>query len=161
MVRKIRAAREADPDIVIIARTDSFAQEGLENAVNRAKAYFSAGADIIFPEALQSKEDFEQFAKCVDFPLLANMTEFGRTPMFTAEQFEEMGYKIVIYPVTSLRIASKAVELMYKEIAKTGTQSNLLNKMQTRQELYDVLLYEKYELLDENIAKTNMEELIK
>ncbi|GIO18590.1 2-methylisocitrate lyase [Oceanobacillus oncorhynchi subsp. incaldanensis] len=161
MVRKIRAAREADPDIVIIARTDSFAQEGLENAVDRAKAYFGAGADIIFPEALQSKEDFERFARSVDFPLLANMTEFGRTPMFTAEQFEEMGYKIVIYPVTSLRIASKAVELMYKEIAETGTQSNLLNKMQTRQELYDVLLYEKYELLDESIAKTNMEELIK
>jgi methylisocitrate lyase len=161
MVQKVRAAREADPNIIIVARTDSFAMEGLDNAVERAQAYFEAGADVIFPEALYTENDFKEFASRVDFPLLANMTEFGRTPMFTAEEFEAMGYKMVIYPVTSLRIAAKAIELLYKELAETGTQKDLLDKMQTRQELYDVLLYEKYEGLDETIAKTNMDELFK
>ncbi|MEI3606473.1 methylisocitrate lyase [Pseudogracilibacillus sp. SE30717A] len=161
MVQKITAARKADSNLIIVARTDAFAMEGLDKAIERAKAYYEAGADVIFPEALQTKEDFRSFSAAVQFPLLANMTEFGRTPMFTADQFEEMGYKIVIYPVTSLRIASKAVESLYKELYKTGTQSELLGKMQTRQELYDTLLYEEYEGLDDSIAKTNMDELIK
>lgn len=160
MVQKIRAARKADPDLVIVARTDAYEKEGLDKAIERAKAYFEAGADVIFPEALKTEQEFEQFANKVNFPLLANMTEFGRTPMITAEQFEEMGYKIVIYPVTSLRIAAKAIELMYHEIAEKGTQKDLIRKMQTRQELYDTLLYERYESLDSSIAKTNMDELI-
>ena len=161
MVKKVRAAREADPNIVIVARTDSFALEGLDKAIDRAQAYYEAGADVIFPEALYTESDFRDFASRVDFPLLANMTEFGRTPMFSAEEFEAMGYKMVIYPVTSLRIAANAIELLYNELAEKGTQKDLLEKMQTRQELYDVLLYDKYEDLDENIAKTNMDELYK
>lgn len=161
MVQKIQAARKADPDIVIVARTDAYAMEGIDKAIDRAKAYYEAGADVIFPEALRTEEDFKQFAAKADFPLLANMTEFGRTPMFTAQEFEDMGYKIVIYPVTSLRIAAKAVENLYEEIYETGTQKELLDQMQTRQELYDTLLYDEYEDLDTRIAKTKMDELIK
>jgi|SRR5699024_9256133 len=161
MVSKILAARQADPNVVIVARTDVFGTGGMDEAVARAKAYYEAGADVIFPEALQTKDDFKIFASKVDFPLLANMTEFGRTPMFTAEEFKEMGYKIIIYPVTSLRIAAKAIESLYKELYENGTQKKLLDKMQTRQELYDILLYDKYEDLDNSIAKTNMDELIK
>lgn len=161
MIQKIRAAREADPNIIIVARTDAYAIEGLESAIERSKAYFEVGADVIFPEALRTEEDFRNFSSQVDFPLLANMTEFGRTPMFTADEFEEMGYKIVIYPVTSLRVAAKAIENLYKEIAETGTQKHFLSKMQTRQELYDILLYDEYEALDETIAKTNMDDLFK
>jgi len=161
MVQKIRAARKADPNIVIVARTDAFALKGMEEAIDRATAYHEAGADVIFPEALHTEEDFKAFSEVVDFPLLANMTEFGRTPMFTAEQFENMGYKIVIYPVTSLRIAAKAVETLYQEIYETGTQKKLLDQMQTREELYDTILYHDYENLDNNIAKTNMDELYK
>src|SRR5699024_8014502 len=160
MVQKIQAARKADPNLVIVARTDAYGMEGLEEAVDRAKAYFDAGADVIFPEALETAEDFRTFAERVDFPLLANMTEFGRTPMFSAKEFEDMGYKMVIYPVTSLRIAAKAIELLYDEIYQKGTQKDLLGNMQTRQELYDTLLYDAYEDLDESIAKTNMDELI-
>ena len=160
MVQKIQAARKADPNLVIVARTDAYGMEGLEEAVDRAKAYFDAGADVIFPEALETAEDFRTFAERVDFPLLANMTEFGRTPMFSAKEFEDMGYKMVIYPVTSLRIAAKAIELLYDEIYQKGTQKDLLGNMQTRQELYDTLLYDAYEDLDESIAKTNMGELI-
>lgn len=160
MVQKIQATRKADPNLVIVARTDAYGMEGLEEAVDRAKAYFDAGADVIFPEALETAEDFRTFAERVDFPLLANMTEFGRTPMFSAKEFEDMGYKMVIYPVTSLRIAAKAIELLYDEIYQKGTQKELLGNMQTRQELYDTLLYDEYEDLDESIAKTNMDELI-
>lgn len=161
MVQKIIAARKADPDILIVARTDVFSLEGMDQAVDRAKAYYEAGADIIFPEALQTEDDFKTFSSKVDFPLLANMTEFGRTPMFTAAEFEEMGYKIVIYPVTSLRIAAKAIESLYEELYEKGTQKNLLDQMQTRAELYDTILYHDYESLDNNIAKTKMDELLK
>lgn len=161
MVQKIRAARKADSNIVIVARTDAYAMEGMEKAIERATAYYKAGADVIFPEALRTEEDFRKFARHVNFPLLANMTEFGRTPFFTAKEFQEMGYKIVIYPVTSLRIAAKAVENLYKEIYETGTQKELADQMQSRQELYDSLLYDEYENLDNSIAKTNMDELIK
>lgn len=161
MVQKVRAAREADPNLVIVARTDAFGMEGLDSAIERAKAYHEAGADVIFPEALTTEQDFRNFAKQVDIPLLANMTEFGRTPMFTAEEFQDMGYKMVIYPVTSLRIAAKAIENLYKELAAEGTQKHQLANMQTRQELYEVLQYDAYEALDKTIAKTNLDELIK
>lgn len=159
MTEKIEAARKADPDIVIVARTDAKATEGIEAAIQRAKDYYNAGADIIFPEALQTEEEFIQFSSQVEVPLLANMTEFGRTPFFTAEDFEKMGYKAVIYPVTSLRVAAKAMEIMYKEIQEEGTQKHILKDMQTRQELYDTILYDQYEELDSTIAKTIMDEL--
>lgn len=154
MVEKILAARKASPDIVIVARTDAKSVEGFDAAVERAKAYMQAGADAIFPEALQTEEEFKRFAKEVDAPLLANMTEFGQTPYFTAQQFEEWGYKMVIYPVTSLRIAAKAIENVYSLIKETGSQKDALEQMQTRKELYETIKYFDYEDLDKSIAKT-------
>lgn len=154
MVEKILAARKASPDIVIVARTDAKGVEGFDAAVERAKAYMKAGADAIFPEALQTEEEFKRFAKEVDAPLLANMTEFGQTPYFTAQQFEEWGYKMVIYPVTSLRIAAKAIENVYSLIKETGSQKDALEQMQTRKELYETIKYFDYEDLDKSVAKT-------
>ena len=154
MVQKILAARKASPDIVIVARTDAKSVEGIEAAIERAKAYMKAGADAIFPEALQTEEEFKRFAKEVDAPLLANMTEFGQTPYFTAKQFEEWGYKMVIYPVTSLRIASKAIQDVYQLIKETGSQKEAVEKMQTRKELYETIKYFDYEDLDNTISKT-------
>ncbi|ARK22005.1 MULTISPECIES: methylisocitrate lyase [Sporosarcina] len=161
MVQKIKAARKADADLVIVARTDANGVEGFDAAIERAKMYHDAGADIIFPEAMKTEEEFRSFYDQTKLPLLANMTEFGRTPMYTAEQFEDMGYKMVIYPVTSLRIAAKAIERLYKELYETGTQSALLGDMQTRKELYDTILYDQYEELDETISKTVLDDLYK
>lgn len=157
MVQKILAARKASPDIIIVARTDAKSVEGIGAAIERAKAYMKAGADAIFPEALQTEEEFKQFAKEVDAPLLANMTEFGQTPYFTAQQFEEWGYKMVIYPVTSLRIASKAITDVYQLIKETGSQEQAIEKMQTRKELYETIKYFDYEDLDKTISKTVLE----
>ncbi|WP_060204089.1 methylisocitrate lyase [Sporosarcina koreensis] len=161
MVQKIKAARKADNDLVIVARTDAKGVEGMDSAIERAKRYFEAGADIIFPEAMTTEEEFIQFYNETKLPLLANMTEFGRTPMITADQFEEMGYKMVIYPVTSLRVAAKAIESLYEGIYEKGTQADFLSKMQTRKELYDTILYNRYEELDESISKTILDDLYK
>lgn len=161
MVQKIKAARKADADLVIVARTDANGVEGFDAAIERAKMYHDAGADIIFPEAMKTEEEFRNFYDQTKLPLLANMTEFGRTPMYTAEQFEDMGYRMVIYPVTSLRIAAKAIERLYKGLYDTGTQSALLKDMQTRKELYDTILYDQYEELDETISKTVLDDLYK
>jgi len=154
MVQKIIAARNADNRMVIIARTDAKAVEGIDAAIERAKAYIKAGADVIFPEALETEEEFKRFAQETKVPLLANMTEFGKTPYLTAQQFAEWGYKMVIYPVTSLRVASKAMEEVYQLIKETGSQKNALNNMQTRKELYKTIQYFEYEELDGTIAKT-------
>lgn len=154
MIQKIMAARAASPDIVIVARTDAKSVEGIEAAIERARAYIEAGADAIFPEALQTEVEFKRFAQEVDAPLLANMTEFGQTPYFTAEQFEQWGYKMVIYPVTSLRVAAKAIREVYKLIQETGSQKEAVDQMQTRKELYETLKYFEYEALDNSIAKT-------
>ena len=147
MVGKIKAAISArqDPDFVLIARTDSKNIEGLKAAIERTKAYRDAGADVIFPEALQSAEEFEEFAKAVpDVPLMANMTEFGKTPYFTAEEFRQMGYKIVVFPVSTMRVAMKAVEEFLIELKKTGTQKKFVERMQTRKELYGIVNYAQY-----------------
>jgi methylisocitrate lyase len=157
MMQKVQAARKADKQIVIVARTDAKAIEGIDAAIERAKQYVKAGADAIFPEALQTKEEFQKFAEAIDVPLLANMTEFGKTPYFTAEEFESLGYKMVIYPVTSLRVAAKAVEDVFTEIKETGTQQASVKKMQTRAELYETLQLYDYEALDETIAGTILE----
>jgi len=158
MMQKIEAVRAADDEMVIVARTDSKSVEGFEEAIARANKYIAAGADVIFPEALQTEEEFKEFAKRIDAPLLANMTEFGKTPYFNAKDFEAWGYKIVIYPVTSLRIAAKAIEKVFQEIKDTGTQKESLEKMQTRKELYDSLELYDYEALDDSIARTVLEE---
>lgn len=145
MVEKIRTAWNAreNPDFMIIVRTDSRAIEGLQGSIERSKKYIDAGADAIFPEALESKEEFEIFAKEVKgIALMANMTEFGKTPYISAGEFEDMGYSIVIFPLTTFRIAMKAMEEALIELKKTGTQKKFLDRMQTREELYKLLQYE-------------------
>lgn len=145
MAEKIEAACSArrDKDFLIIARTDARSVKGLDNAIERAKIYLDAGADVVFPEALESKDEFKEFAKLVDAPLMANMTEFGKTPYISAREFEAMGYSIVLFPMTAFRIGMKAMEEALIELKKKGTQKGLLRKMQTRKELYELLRYEK------------------
>jgi methylisocitrate lyase len=154
MAAKIHAASRARRDLVIIARTDAAASEGIEGAVARAKLYLEAGADAIFPEALITEDMFREFAKRVDAPLLANMTEFGRTPFFTAEQFQSFGMKMVIWPVTSLRVSAKAVGELYAELKATGSAEALVPRMQTRAELYNTIGYHAYEALDSSIVES-------
>ena len=154
MAAKIAAARRARRHLYIIARTDAAASEGLDGAVSRAQRYLAAGADAIFPEALTSEEMFREFARRVKAPLLANMTEFGRTPYFTAEEFAALGYRMVIWPVSSLRIAARAQERLYAVIAREGGPRSLIGEMQTRQQLYETIAYADYEALDASIVKT-------
>ena len=152
MVYKIRAAREVRKNLLIIARTDARAVEGLRKAIERAQMYAEAGADIIFPEALISNEEFELFRREIHIPLLANMTEFGRTPYTTVKEFSEMGYNIVIFPVTALRMALTAIEDTYRELSKKGTQRDLLPQMMTREELYRLINYYDYEEFDKELS---------
>lgn len=154
MMQKITALKEAVPTLVIVARTDAVSVEGVDSAISRAKSYIEAGADIIFSEALTKEAEFLSFKEKVNAPLLANMTEFGKTPYYTAEEFKEFGYSSVIYPVTSLRVAAKAYERVFREIQENGTQKDKLEDMQSRQELYETIHYYEYEDLDNKIAKT-------
>jgi methylisocitrate lyase len=155
MAAKVAAAVRARRDLVIVARTDAAASEGIEGAVSRAKLYLEAGADAIFPEALTSAEMFRAFAERLpDVPLLANMTEFGRTPFFTASEFEKMGYRMVIWPVSSLRVANKAQENLYRTLAREGSTEPMVPHMQTRAELYDLIGLHDYEALDKSIITT-------
>ncbi|RDW15497.1 methylisocitrate lyase [Oceanobacillus chungangensis] len=154
MVQKIKAIKEVAPTLNVIARTDARAVEGIDAAIERAKAYVKAGADAIFPEALQTDEEFHLFAEKIDVPLLANMTEFGKTPFISAEAFEEMGFRMVIYPVTSLRVAAKAYERVFQLIKEQGSQEAAVTDMQTRKELYETISYDDFEELDSSIAKT-------
>jgi methylisocitrate lyase len=135
------AAARRDPDFLIIARTDARGVTDYDDAVRRAQAYLAAGADAIFPEALQSRDEFARFARDVRAPLMANMTEFGRTPYLSVSEFAALGYRMVIYPVTLMRVAMKAVEAALRELRDRGTQTGMLDRMQTRQELYDLLGY--------------------
>src|SRR6266403_796157 len=144
MVGRIKAAVAArrDPNFMIIARTDARAVEGFDRAIERAGEYLAAGADAIFPEALQSADEFRDFAKEIDLPLLANMTEFGNSPLLTFEQLAEFGYRMVIFPQSAFRVSMKASEKFFAALKKTGTQSDWIDRMQTRQELYDLLDYD-------------------
>jgi len=153
MIKKIRAAATArrDPNFVIIARTDARAEEGLDGAIQRAKSYLDAGADMIFAEALADEVEFAQFKKATNAPLLANMTEFGKSKLITTKQLANAGVNVVIYPVTSLRLAMKAVEDGLATIKKEGTQESLLKAMQTRAELYELLRYQDYEQFDKSV----------
>ncbi len=150
MCAKIRAAVAArqDPDLVILARTDARGVTSFDEAVTRAKRYLDAGADWIFPEALADRGEFERFQREVPAPLVANMTEFGKSTLLPLEVFRELGYAGVLFPVTLLRIALKAVEQALSAIANVGTQQSLLGQMQTRQQLYDLLRYTDYEAKD-------------
>jgi methylisocitrate lyase len=154
MAAKVNAASRARKDMVIIARTDAAASEGIEGAVARANLYLEAGADAIFPEALVTEEMFREFARRVKAPLLANMTEFGRTPFFTAQQFEDFGMTMVIWPVTSLRVSAKATEDLYAELKAKGSAEAFVPRMQTRAELYNTIGYHQYEALDSSIVES-------
>lgn len=146
MIGKIRAARAArsDPDFVIIGRVDARAVLGFDEGVKRGRAYFEAGADVVFPEALQSEEEFREYAKAVKGPLLANMTEFGKSPYLTAQELEAMGYKIVIFPATAMRIALKAIWEFLTTLKAKGTRKDLIDRMYTRKELYELVEYDKF-----------------
>lgn len=154
MAAKIQAAVGARRHLRIIARTDAAASEGVDAALARARLYLTAGADVIFPEALTEEAAFRRFAHEVSAPLLANMTEFGRTPYFSARQFDEFGYKMVIFPASSLRVAAKAIEELYALLAREGSAVAMLDRMQTRAELYQTLEYGDYEALDRSIARS-------
>jgi methylisocitrate lyase len=153
MVKRLRAAVSArrDPNFIVCARTDAAGIEGIDAAIERAKAYADAGADLIFTEALSGPADFERFRAAVDTPLLANMTEFGKSELLTARQLADIGYNVVIYPVTTLRLAMHAVEEGLREIACLGTQSGLLDRMQHRSRLYELLRYADYNQFDSDI----------
>ncbi|MDB5714943.1 MAG: methylisocitrate lyase [Sphingomonadales bacterium] len=155
MAAKIAAAAKARRDLVVIARTDAAANEGLDAAISRAKLYVEAGADAIFPEALTTVDMFRQFAAALPgVKLLANMTEFGKTPYRTAAEFEALGYAMVIWPVSSLRAANKAQEKLYAAIRRDGGTQAMLPEMQTRAELYETISLHAYEALDASIVKT-------
>lgn len=144
MTGKIKAAAGArrDPDFMIIARTDARAVEDFDRTVDRAQHYIKAGADAIFPEALQSEEEFRDFASEIDVPLLANMTEFGKSPLLSFEDFVRFGYRLVIFPQSAFRVSMKASEKFLRALKESGTQKEWINKMQTRQELYELLDYD-------------------
>ncbi|MBV8188036.1 MAG: methylisocitrate lyase [Alphaproteobacteria bacterium] len=155
MAAKIAAAAKARRHLLIVARTDAAASEGFDGAVARAKRYLAAGADVIFPEALVNSDMFRAFARALPgVNLLANMTEFGRTPFFTAAEFEAMGYKMVIWPVSAFRVANKAQAKLYAALKRDGGAQFMLDEMQTRAELYDLIGYHQYEALDRSIVQT-------
>jgi methylisocitrate lyase len=151
MEEKIRAAASArgDPGFLIVARTDARGVDGVEAAVARSRRYLEAGADVIFPEALESRVEFAEFRREIDVPLLANMTEFGRSPLLSVAELDELGYQIALFPVTTLRVAMKAAERALREIGRSGSQQSLLDSMQTRAELYDLLGYDECRERDE------------
>lgn len=153
MVKRLRAAVAArrDPNFIICARTDAAGIEGIPAAIDRAKAYADAGADLIFTEALHTPAEFEQFRDAVDTPLLANMTEFGKSELLTASRLSDIGYNVVIYPVTTLRLAMHAVEVGLREISSAGTQAGLLDQMQHRSRLYELLRYAEYNEFDSDL----------
>jgi methylisocitrate lyase len=139
---KVAVAARRDKDFVIIARTDARAVEGFDRAVQRAGEYFAAGADAIFPEALQSADEFRDFAKEINLPLMANMTEFGKSPLLTFKQLADFGYRMIIFPQSAFRISMKASGKFFAALKKAGSQNEWLDQMQTRQELYDLLDYD-------------------
>jgi methylisocitrate lyase len=155
MAGKIAAAARArrDSEFFLIARTDARGVNGFDDAIERAKLYLDAGADGIFPEALQNKEEFAEFARKVPAPLLANMTEFGKSPLLSVEELAGLGYKMIIFPMTQLRVMMKAAQSVLAEIKSTGSQASVLDRMQTRAELYELLKYNDYTAFDREIAE--------
>ncbi len=154
MVARLNAIRYARRDLLIIARTDARGVTSLDDAIARARVYAANGADIIFPEGLQSADEFAAFRRAVDVPLLANMTEFGKTPYLTLAQFQSLGYNLVIYPVSSLRLAAKAMAEGYATLRATGTLEEMLPRMLTRQELYDLIEYAAHEAMARECQRT-------
>jgi methylisocitrate lyase len=153
MLRRVRAAVLArrDPDLVICARTDARSVEGLDAAIERAKAYIDAGADMVFPEALESEAEFAAFRAALDVPLLANITEFGKSPLLDTTALERLGFNVVIWPVTTLRLAMGAIEAGLRTLRDEGSQRTLVERMQTRSRLYELLRYEDYTVFDADV----------
>lgn len=153
MVKRVKAAAEArrDSNFILIARSDARAVEGLDQAIDRMKAYVDAGADMLFPEALQSEKEFEAVRKAISVPMLANMTEFGKSRLLNKTELENLGFNLVIYPVTTLRLAMGAVDRGLDRILKDGDQNALLDEMQHRRDLYDLLRYHDYNQFDQSI----------
>ena len=149
---KIRAAAQARSSALIVARTDAKAIYGMDDAIDRGRMYRESGADIVFPEALESPEEFRHYSESVGGPLVANMTEFGKTPYLSVSEFGALGYQLVIFPVTSLRVAAKAMRTAMKDVLELGTQAGLLDTMQTRSELYQLIGYQDYEELDAQLS---------
>jgi methylisocitrate lyase len=155
MARKLRAAVDSkrDPSFVVTARTDARGVEGLEAAIERARRYEATGADAIFPEGLESEAEFEAFRKALRVPLLANMTEFGKTPIIPVSRFRDLGYNMVIFPMTAFRTMLKALDDTYAHLVATGTQDGILDRMRTRKELYEAIEYDAYDEADRRWAK--------
>ncbi|MGP6220889.1 methylisocitrate lyase [Caldiplasma sukawensis] len=155
MVMKIKAAVSArkNNDFIIIARTDARALEGIDGALSRSREYISAGADCIFIEALETKDEFIEFRKKTNAFLLANMTEYGKSPLLSVRELEDIGYNIVIFPLTAFRTALKAMELAYSQLKEKGTQAGFLNEIMTRQHFYDLIGYGEYEEEDVSLSK--------
>ena len=153
MVQRVKAAGDAkrDPNFVLIARSDARAVEGLEASIDRMKAYVDAGADMIFPEAMKSEQEFEAVRKAINVPILANMTEFGKSRLLNKKELEGLGFNVVIYPVTTLRLAMGACDRGLDAILKDGDQNGILDQMQHRRDLYDLLRYHDYNKFDESI----------
>jgi methylisocitrate lyase len=147
MTDRVKAAVDAktDEEFLVMARTDALANEGINSAIERALSYQEAGADALFPEALTTLEEYKIFSKELNIPILANITEFGQTPLFNCEELNDSGVSMVLYPLSAFRAMSRAAEDIYKEINQSGSQEKVLNKMQTRDELYDVLDYHSFE----------------
>ena len=154
MVRRVRAAAEArrDPEFLLIARTDARGPEGLDAAIERARAYVDAGAAMIFPEALQDESEFEAFRAAIDVPLMANMTEFGKSPLLSRQTLSDLGYNLVIYPVTTFRLAMKAVEDGLRDLDESDDQPGLVPRMMTRAHLYDIVDYAGYGRFDSAVS---------
>ena len=155
MVKKLLSAKDAaGKDLLVIARTDARTVEGIDAALERAAAYSRAGADMIFPEALESREEFAEFRRKVSLPLMANMTEFGKTPYMTAKEFEEIGYDLVIFPVTAFRAMMKAVKDTLARLKVDGTQKEILGSLMTRKEFYELIDYYRYEEADKRTLES-------
>jgi methylisocitrate lyase len=149
MLKKLISAKDAaGKDLLVIARTDARTVEGIDSAIDRAKVYSQANVDMIFPEALESRAEFAEFRRKIDLPLMANMTEFGKTPYMAAKDFQELGYEMVIFPVTAFRSMMKAVEGTLTELKSKGTQKGILGSLMTRNEFYDLIDYYRYEEAD-------------
>jgi methylisocitrate lyase len=155
---KVAAAARARQHLVVIARTDARATHGFDEAVRRGLAYREAGADVIFPEALESEEEFAAYARAVPGPLLANMTEFGKSPMLDAARLAALGYRLVIFPVSAARVAALQVRAFYRDLLREGTQAAWLDRMLTRAELYELIDYDGYAALDRGLARSPVRE---
>ena len=155
MVEKIQAASKSkkNKDFIVIARTDARSVDGIDSAIERAKLYQRAGADGIFPEALESEEEFKEFAKKVKGILLANMTEFGKSPLLSAKELEKLGYRIVIFPLTAFRGALKKIDEVYSSLSRKGTQREFISNMMSRKEYYDLINYSSYEDEDKKLKE--------